>query len=219
MFATAPKLSPPSAYWNSLTADDRSEFIRLRSHFHQCQKCSSSDRRGVTFSKELQVVLSFIERSPDNMESRCIVTGICVAGPVICINTRQLKVFLCRCKSSINGILQELGYLAIRTRTKTRQAIQVCLPSLDRDADLLRQWTVRYVSDGSLFCFVSSFAGPRLPMILNIVDDGIVYAIKEPEEQGLPVLFRIESLLSQPVRPRHQGVSWVRRGISQIYRQ
>lgn len=168
-------LDPPanSSIWNQLSQDDKSEYIRIREEFHQNQKVTSKDRRVVTFRKELLTVLQFLERGPDNLETRCILTGICFAGPIVCVNTRQLKSFLCRCKSSINGSFQQLGYLALKTKSKTRSCVVAVLPSLMNHQNILRQWTVRVVSDEAQFCFVSSFSNAKIPV--KIEEDDLFF--------------------------------------------
>jgi hypothetical protein len=136
------------------------------------------------------------------MEARAVVSGICFAGPMICVNTRQLKNLLCRCKSSINGILQELGYVGLRVRSETRSCVLASMPSLEWSADILRRWSVRHASTDAKFCFLSRF--PRPPMPESTQDDiqreGTRYAT-EMEIPSVPSLmtFRVESLLSQPV--------------------
>jgi hypothetical protein len=164
-FMSSPDLPVSATYWTLLSPDDRSEYLRLRASFHHGQRISSKDRRVVTFRRELTLVMEFLERSPENTEVRCILAGVCFAGPVVCINTRQLKGFLKRCKSSINGSFQQLGYLALRTKAKAKACILSVLPSLQSDQNLLRQWTVRAISDDAEFCFVSSFCHAYLPEI------------------------------------------------------
>jgi len=160
-----PEMSLPNQYWGALSQEDRNEFIRLRASFHHGQKISSKDRRIVTFSKELTVVLKFLERSSENMENRCILAGVCFVGPIVCVNTRQLKAFLSRCKSSINGSFQQLGFVALRTKSKARNCVLTALPSLQNNQNILRQWTVRYASDETRFCFWSSFSRLEMPEI------------------------------------------------------
>lgn len=155
----------PAFYWNMLSQDDRSEFVRLRQGFHHGQKVSSKDRRIVTFRRELNSVVQFLERSDENKEARCVLTGVCFAGKVVCVNTRQLKSFLARCKSSINGSFQQLGYVALRTKAKARNCVLTVLPSLQNHQNILRQWTVRVISEEAAFCFVTSFAHVPLPEI------------------------------------------------------
>jgi hypothetical protein len=161
----ATELPVPDAYWRLLSQDDRTEYLRLRNSFHHGQKISSKDRRIVTFRRELTIVVQYLERSPDNLEARSIVTGVCFAGRAVCVNTRQLKGFLNRCKSSINGSFQQLGYLALRTKSKARNCVLAVLPSLQKDSNILKQWTVRVMSDHADFCFISSFSKVVLPEI------------------------------------------------------
>jgi hypothetical protein len=211
MVATAPplKFTVPAFFWTTLSSDDRAEFVRLRSLFSQMQKTASQDRRGVAFSNELLTILGYIERSPENLEARSVVTGVCFVGPLICVNTRQLMTFVCRCKSSINGILQELGYVPIRTRLKTRRCIVAVLPSLDRNPELIRQWTVRHASNDTPFCFVSRLSRSQLPPITR-ADLQADKPIIENTDPPVPLLFRVESLLSQPVNHRRNtGLSTV----------
>lgn len=157
----------PATFWNSLSQDDKNEYLRLRQSFHNGQKISSKDRRIVTFRKELNIVLQYLERSPENMEARCILIGVCFVGPLICVNTRQLKSFLSRCKSSINGSFQQLGYVALKTKAKARNCCVAVLPSLQNHQTVLRQWTVRVAGEEAPFCFVSSFSYVGLPDITD----------------------------------------------------
>jgi hypothetical protein len=123
------------------------------------------------FPRELTTVIEYLERSSDNREARCIVAGVCFAGGLVCVNTQQLKGFLKRCKSSINGSFQQLGYVALRTKAKARNCVLTVLPSLQNDQRVLRQWTVRVVSEEADFCFLSSFTRVALP---EITDEDLV---------------------------------------------
>ena len=157
----------PPAYWGKLSQDDKNEFTRLRANFHQSQKMSSKDSRLVSFSNELHTVLKYIEHSEEGRECRTILTGVAFGRAFICVNTRQLKCFLGRCKSSINGSFQQLGYVAIKTKSKARACILAILPSLINDQNILRQWTVRFASDDAKFCYVTSLTSLVLPIVTN----------------------------------------------------
>ena len=159
------EISLPHGYWNILSPEDKTEFVRLRAQFLQGQKISSKDRRIVTFRKELVAVLKYIERSETHKEERSVLVGVCFAGPIICVNTRQLKSFLGRCKSSINGSFQQMGYVALRTKAKARACVVAVMPSLQNEQNILKQWTVRCVSNEAQFCFLSSFSHIELPTI------------------------------------------------------
>jgi hypothetical protein len=163
----------PPAHWSSLCQDDKTEFLRLRHHFHQTQKGSVKDKRLISFAHEMTSILQFLDRSDAGFEQRSILTGIAFAGPFICVNTRQLKDLLGRCKSSINGSFQQLGYVAVRTKSKARTCVLSMLPGLVNEPNVLRQWTVRGASDDSQICFVSRFQPEPLPKITpeDLVDD------------------------------------------------
>lgn len=173
----------PTGVWNSVPQEDKNEFQRLKAAFHLAQKTSSKDPRLVAFSNELHTIIGFIDRSNRGHEGRCIISGVAFAGPFICINTRQLRDFLGRCKSSINGSLQQLGYVAIKTKSKARSCLLAVMPSLVDDQNNLRQWTVRYASHEAKFCFVTSVRHLQLPLITE--DD--LNDEHRPPEQAPPV--------------------------------
>ena len=160
-----PESSLPATYWNNLSQNDKAEFLKLRNQLHQSQKTSVKDRRLVSFSNEMTTILQFLEQSETGRECRCILAGVAFAGPFICVNTRQLKNFLGRCKSSINGSFQQLGYVAVRTKSKAKSCVLSVIPSLASDPNLLRQWTVRCASDDAHYCFVSKFQPNPMPTI------------------------------------------------------
>ena len=164
-----PDPSLPIAYWNQLSQDDKDEFIRLRTSLQQSQKQSNTvkDSRLMAFSNEMKTILKFIEHDESGRQQRSILTGVAFAGPFICVNTRQLKNFLGRCKSSINGSLQQLGYIAVKTKSKARSCVLAVMPLLSNDVNLLRQWTVRGASEDALFCFVSNFQPNPMPIITS----------------------------------------------------
>ena len=166
--------SLPQPYWSNLSQADKVEYHRLRNNFHQNQKMSCKDRRLVSFSNELITILHYIEHSEIGRENRTVMVGVCFAGPFIGVNTRQLKNFLGRCKSSINGSLQQLGYVALKTKSKARTCILSILPSLINDQNNLRQWTIRWASDDAQLCFLTSIKSLQLPVVTqeDLNDEG-----------------------------------------------
>jgi hypothetical protein len=150
---------------NVMCPDDRKELLRLRAVFHQQQKNPVKDRRLVSFFNELQTVLEYTERSSSGFEERCIMAGVAFGGSFISVNTQQLKAFVGRCKSSINGSFQQLGFLALRTKAKARKCLLRCIPSMADQESLIRQWTVRWASETAAFCFISSFSCLKMPGI------------------------------------------------------
>jgi hypothetical protein len=149
--------------------------------------------------------MKFLERSPENLENRSIVTGVCFAGRIVCVNTRQLKQFLNRCKSSINGSFQQLGYVALRTKAKARQCVINVLPALQNEQNILRQWTVRVVSEEAQFCFVSAFCNIPLP---EITSDDLLDERKPRSANSRQPLFPGQTMGSAMFQPRQVTVTF-----------
>jgi hypothetical protein len=155
----------PDQFWSQLSQDDKDDYVKICSNFRQNHKAAGRHHRAIIFQHELLVLLGYIERRPDNMDVRAMLVGVCFAGPIICVNTHLLKSILSRCKSTINGSFQQLGFAALRAKGKARACVLAVLPSLTIDRFVLRQWTARYVSEHARFCFVSVFPYDSLPFV------------------------------------------------------
>jgi hypothetical protein len=99
----------PAVFWELLSHDDKVEFIQLRTSFHLIQE-NTRDSRRPPFRRDLFLILNFLKRGSENLEFRSIISGICFADAVICLNFRQLASFIGRCKSSLTGGFHELGF-------------------------------------------------------------------------------------------------------------
>ena len=155
----------PFQYWNQMSPEDKEEYVKLREKFYRFQGTPSKDRRVISFQHELGLILNFIESRPNNREIRSICCGAAFGGCYICVNTRQLKNFMGRCKSSINGSFHQLGYIGLKTKSKAKQCLSNLLSTLVNDPNLFRQWTVRCTGNDAMSCFVSSFPVSMLPQI------------------------------------------------------
>ena len=147
-------------FWSLISSEDRDAFIELHYFFQTSSKLANKDRRLITFYNELSKILSFIERNSEHIEERSILCGVSFQGSLIAVNSRQLKTLICRCKSSINGSFQQLGYSTLRTKSKTHLCILRAFPSLNNFPNLVRQWTIRIAMYDSYCCFVSSYIQP-----------------------------------------------------------
>jgi hypothetical protein len=196
-----------------LSADDQREFLQLRGRFRDQSKGHPRDRRTVSFSQDLIMLLQFIERSPIGCEERSLLVGAAFAGPFICANTRRLKALIGRCKSSINGSFHQLGYYSVKA--KANDCLLSILPSLIKETALMRQWTVRCASEDSAFCFVTRYRrGPILPSEeLRIVSDPPKPVVPEPPRVVRPIPLPIIAPLvapadEPPLKFEERGESW-----------
>ena len=181
-------------HWMKLSPEDQSEFVQLRNNFIRNSKTASKDRRVVAFRNELITALKYIEKNTENIEARCILTGICFCGPLIAVNNRQFKFFSGRCKSSINGSFQQLGYSAVKTKSKAKKCVMDLLPSLSSESQLIRQWTVRWATGSAPVCFVSYPKGIEIP--------DITYADLYDEIKSVPAYSESSPVETSPLVPK-----------------
>ena len=157
----------PRNHWNQLTAEDQATFRQLHLHFLQQQKEHMKDRKTSFFFNDILCLMKFIDYTVLRRDDRAICTGLAFSGPFACVNTQQLKVILGRCKSSINNSFQQIGYDAVKNKTKSREAVLAIIPSLIAEQNTLRKWTVRCVSETATCCFLSYYHAPQLPFITD----------------------------------------------------
>jgi len=134
-------LQVPVLYWECLGCDEKIDYMNMRNSFAKSHCNNNQERQPASLFNDLQAVLTFVESRKKNQEARAIVAGIKKVGKYICVNTRQLKCLLCRCKSSINNSFQQLGYVS--AKSKSKNVLLGSLPSLLHNPILLRQWTIR----------------------------------------------------------------------------
>lgn len=125
-----------------LCEDDQASYRALKDSIGR-KSSKDSERHSLSFQNELRQIVAFVDQRLEDREKRALSTGFIHAGSFICVNTRQLKQFVGRCKSSINNGFQALGFVSVKTKAKARSCLLSVLPSLTDDPVQSRQWTVR----------------------------------------------------------------------------
>ena len=95
------------------------------------------------FNEMLDTIKQFAVRNDEDDWKRCLVCGVVWLSTGIAINTRQLRLLINKCKSSINGSLHRMGYSSFTSRGDTDSELIHKLPMLENNFAELRQWTVR----------------------------------------------------------------------------
>jgi hypothetical protein len=156
----------PARHWTELSEYDRQRYTELRVFFRQQQKDYLRERKSSPFSGEIVTIINFVDQPTAGRDKRCILCGIGCGGPLLAVNTQQLKHLVGRCKSSINTSFQQIGYGVLKNRTKGKEAIWAIVPELRAEPGAIRKWTVRCASDSCNACFCSSFTPRSLPQML-----------------------------------------------------
>jgi hypothetical protein len=123
------------AYWELMGESDHAAYLTLRqtvssSAWKHCRHHSNEVNRDI-----LNTIHTFVIRSDADDWKRALVCGICWLRELIAINTRQLRLLVLKCKSSINAMFQNIGYVTAR-RHPTTVCNRAVLP---RDQGQLRR--------------------------------------------------------------------------------
>lgn len=135
------------AFWDLLNERDRVEYTRIR-----LTLSSSACKHRRHHSKEINMeimntIKQFVVRNEADDWRRALVCGICWINDGLAINTRQLRILLSKCKSSINAMFQNIGYAAVPSRSELTDLLTDYFPIIKDNFTEVRKWTIRYSKD------------------------------------------------------------------------
>jgi hypothetical protein len=128
---------------NLLSYSDSQDYALLRASFQVDSGKSRKGERLETFLEGIKRVRNFIERTQEDEWRRALVCGIFFLSDSLSLNIQQLRILMGKCKSSINGSLQQLGYAAQSSGADTEQEFLARIPLNFRDSNELKKWTIR----------------------------------------------------------------------------
>jgi hypothetical protein len=130
--------------WELLSEADKAAYLKLKQDFNEAGLRHNRNTRLEQFDGILEAIRQFAERRDGDDWRRFLVCGVCWIENGIAINTRQLRILLGKCKSSINGSLQKMGYTTNASHSQSWKILFRCIPLLKDRFSELRQWTIRY---------------------------------------------------------------------------
>ena len=131
------------AYWWSLTDADKYQYSCLRLALAVSSDKNQRNQRITSFKKCIDAVQSFAVRGDCNDLLRSYVCGIIWLPEGIAVNTHYLKALISKCKSSINGSLQKMGYTITINRVEAASIMANTFPGLKENTSELRKWSIR----------------------------------------------------------------------------
>lgn len=134
-------------YWWLLSEPDRTGYTYLRSFIKNNPESNQRNKRLTSFTDMLEIIRRYAIRGDSGDANRCLVCGILWLPGAIAINTHQLGFLMAKCKSSINGSLQILGYKETISRKTASDLVAKALLAIRDDRSELRKWTVRCIDD------------------------------------------------------------------------
>ena len=130
-------------YWYVLSDFDKYQYAMLRAQLSAQATKNQRFKRVENFTETIEKIRMFCCRGQNDDWRRCLVCGICWLQEGLAINTRQLRLLIFKCKSSINGSLQKMGFSVSLGRSESTNALVLAFPILKDNINELRQWTVR----------------------------------------------------------------------------
>ena len=190
-------LSPPCYVTDpisSLSPEDRECYTALQMSFAQAGHPTSRDRRATSFCEEIARILRFVDRRNEDRELRVFAAGVAKMGNVMCVNTRQLKKLLRRCKSSINNSFQQIGFVAVKMKPCDDPKIAEFLPGIANFPFIVRQWTVRS-------CQVDVIQPHLVPRPVSAAPDHRIFTVPIIHPRKLLPLPQINGPAPPPPKP------------------
>jgi hypothetical protein len=175
-------------YFELLSDRDQFGYSELRSTLSSQLCRNRRGKRLENFSEMMASIRAFCVRPDEDDWKRCLVCGVYWLSSGIAINNRQLSLLLDKCKSSINGSLQKMGYSTLQARTESTNALSDAIPVLKNNFNELREWTVRL--------FMAASPQPGLPVYAVETR----YPFQSPVPSGYPA-FPIQHQIVLPPAP------------------
>ncbi|KAH0792556.1 potassium/sodium hyperpolarization-activated cyclic nucleotide-gated channel 1 [Histomonas meleagridis] len=137
-----PQKSTP-AHWELLTPEDQHGYEMLQKALASPECKNRRNKSNETFIEVLNTIKNYVVRGDEGDIKRSLVCGIVWLESGIAINTHQLSPLIHKCKSSINGSFQSLGYGTIPTGSDSSNELLSTFPFMRANFSELRQWTIR----------------------------------------------------------------------------
>lgn len=131
-------------YWHLLSEEDKTDYQSLKVAFNADSFRRNRGHRLETFDGILDSIRRYAEKGDDDDWKRFLVCGVCWMDRAIAINTRQMRILIAKCKSSINGSLQKMGYSTNTSHSESWKILFSRIPLLKDNFTEIRQWTIRY---------------------------------------------------------------------------
>ena len=143
------KTVPIPQYFDRLSDADKKEYFELQKQISNPFCKNRRNRSLEAFKNVINLIHSYVVRNDEGDKDRSLVCGALWLDSGIAINTHQLSIISGRCKSSINGGFQALGYGTIPSGADCTNEILSHFPFMKKNFQEFRQWTIRQKMPGN----------------------------------------------------------------------
>ena len=136
-------------HWDLLCESDKAIYEKMLSVLSAPKVHSRKNTKLTEFKDALDAIKIFEDHEPEEKWKRCLVCGVCFFEAGIAVNITQLRKLILKCKSSINGCLNEMGYSIVVSKVNGCSELFSIIPYLNKNYSELKCWTVRMYSKPS----------------------------------------------------------------------
>jgi hypothetical protein len=144
----------PMYFW-MLSDYDKYQYNCLKYALASSASKNQRNMRITNFNEAIEAIKCFAIRGDKDDKLRSLVAGICWLKDGIATNTHQLKILMGKCKSSINGSLQKMGFAQTISRSKAIATLTNYFPFFKDNTAELRKWSVRQFPSMDAKCLYS----------------------------------------------------------------
>ena len=197
----APEDNMPS-HWERLNQQDLQNYLEIRQFFYKETKKSAKGERLDVFAVNIKRIKQYIDNGvKEDKWKRNIVCGIVFLQNSLAINIQQLRTLLGKCKSSINGSLQQLGYAALPQGMQNDKELLETIPFLASERGEAKKWTIREnTSERNIF--VNAVHPPTLDELLSRPRAKLVMPIIQQTKNSSNIGNLVHNLFPCPIKFR-----------------
>jgi hypothetical protein len=135
-------------HWRLLTDDDKRDYAKLREVIRPLTLRTSRAYLATNFTRIMNHIREYSIHHDAGDWRRCLICGIAWLDDGIAISTRQLKLLVGKCRSSVNAGFESIGYRPVPMSPQLVEQLMATLPCLVRMGNEVRQWTIRVPGSG-----------------------------------------------------------------------
>jgi hypothetical protein len=155
-----------------LSEEDKCKYCQLRKMIHPLTVRTTRDQLAIKFYVMVGQIQQYSVRNDADDWKRCLVCGVVWLDGAIAISTRQLRMLIGKCKSSINAGFQSLGYTTVPMTSQYASHLTSFFPFFVQNGNEVRQWTMRARSESNVKGSSPLSCGP-CEWLLESTEDGI----------------------------------------------
>lgn len=145
MFSSETNIIHGQIFWHLLSEQDKYKYRCLQLALTEGIEKNTKNQRITSFKKAIEAIKAYAVRGDYNDIARCYTCGLIWLKEGLAVNTYHLKQLMGKCKSSINGSIQKMGYNNNMSRADSAKTMIQWFPMLKDNSTELRKWSIRRI--------------------------------------------------------------------------